>query len=322
MNQNKIMPISLNAHRVSIAPMLDWTDRHFRYFLRFICKNPVFYTEMLAAPAVVLGNREKLLQFNSKEEPLVLQLGGSDPVMMAQCASIAKDFGYRELNINAGCPSSRVQAGCFGAVLMKTPEVVADCLVKMRAVSNLPVSVKTRICLSDVPSDGFNELFKFADLVRQAGCHHLIVHARKARLNLSPKENRGERLPLNYEVVYRLKKSFPDMLITINGNIFSLEEGNTHLGFVDGVMFGRWAYANPYGLKDIDGLFYNDSHPIMSRKEILQNMIIYMQENKDKLSIICPHLAGLFYAEPFAKQYKQILMSRDLESLQAFCDKL
>lgn len=314
--------ITIPQDLISIAPMLDWTDKHFRYFLRLICRRAVFYTEMIACPAIILGDRQKLLSFNPIEEPLVLQIGGSDPKMMGQCAVIAKDFGYQALNINAGCPSSRVQAGCFGAVLMKTPQVVADCVAQMRQMSNLPVSVKTRIALSDVAGDGFQELFHFADLVKQAGCHHLIVHARKARLNLSPKENRGDKLPLNYDVVYRLKKSFPDMKITINGNVFSLDEASSHLKEVDGVMMGRIAYANPYLLSQVDSLFYHDSHNILSRKEILNQMIDYLYHHQEKLSVICPHLMGLFYATPYAKIYKQTLMNRDLLALQNFCDSL
>lgn len=311
-----------NPHKISIAPMLDWTDRHFRYFLRLICKRPVFYTEMVACPALILGKKEKLLAFDPAEQPLVLQVGGSEPQLMGQCAVYASDYGYREININAGCPSSRVQAGKFGAVLMKTPELVAACVAQMRAKSLLPVSVKTRIALIDTPGDGFDSLFKFASLVRAAGCSHLIVHARKAKLNLSPKENRGEKLPLDYNVVYQLKKSFPDMLISINGNVLSTELAQMHLNFVDGVMIGRWAYGNPYALSQIDTLFYGDSHPILSRREILECMLPYLEKNKSHLSVICPHLMGLFHGQSNAKAYKQVLMSRDLDSLKQFIQKI
>lgn len=300
---------------ISIAPMLDWTDRHFRYFLRLICRRPVFYTEMIAAPALVLGNREKLLAFHPNEQPLVLQVGGSDPRMMGMCARYAADFGYQGVNINAGCPSSRVQSGRFGAVLMQTPELVADCVAQMRAKGPLPVSVKTRICLSDVPGDGFEHLFRFADLVRQAGCTHLIVHARKAKLNVSPKENRGEKLPLNYEVVYRLKKSFPDLRISINGNILSESDMKTHLNHVDGVMIGRWAYGNPYALAGVDATFYQDMHPVLSRVQILEQMIPYIQSYVGKPTDITHHLLGLYHGCPNAKKYKQMMAAGDMEQI-------
>ncbi len=315
---NNIQAKNKELHKISIAPMLDWTDRHFRHFLRLICHRPVFYTEMVACPALILGNREKLLAFDPCEHPLVLQVGGSEPALMGQCAVFAADYGYKEVNINAGCPSSRVQAGRFGAVLMKTPELVADCVSEMRVKGGLPVSVKTRISLNGAANEGFDDLFRFASLVKQAGCSHLIVHARQARLNLSPKDNRGEKLPLNYELVYRLKKSFPDMLISINGNILSLEAAQTHLPFVDGVMIGRLAYGNPYALAETDRLFYNDSHAVPSRFDVLEEMLPYLEKNHSSLSVICPHLAGLFHGQPNAKHYKQVLMSRDLEALREF----
>ncbi len=314
----EIQEKNLLDHKISIAPMLDWTDRHFRFFLRQITKHAVFYSEMIAAPAILLGDKEKLLGYDETEHPLVLQIGGSHPSMMKECARIGADYGYKELNINAGCPSSRVQAGRFGAILMNTPELVAECVSEMKSAVNIPISVKTRISLSDVPGDGFNALFNFANLVKQAGCDHLIVHARKAKLNWSPKDNRADKMGLNYEVVYRLKKSFPDMLISINGNILSLESAQEHLVQVDGAMIGRLAYGNPYALAKVDSLFYQDNALIPSRKEILEKMIPYLEKNKDKLSIICPHLMGLFHSTPNAKIYKQILAARDLEALKNF----
>lgn len=318
---NNIQAKNKEMHKISVAPMLDWTDKHFRFFLRQITKRAVFYSEMIAMPAILLGDKEKLLGYNESEHPLILQIGGSHPDMMGQCAEIAFDYGYKEININAGCPSSRVQAGKFGAILMRTPELVADCVANMKAKSPLPVSVKTRICLSEIQGDGFESLFHFANLVKQAGCHHLIVHARKAKLNWSPKENRADKMGLNYEVVYQLKKSFPDMLISINGNVLSLESAKKHLSFVDGVMIGRLAYGNPYALSTVDEIFYNDRHTPPSRIEILQNMIPYLEKNKDQLSIICPHLMGLFHGQANAKIYKQILASRDLDSLKNFINQ-
>ena len=302
---------------LSVAPMLDWTDKHFLTFLRLICRCPVFYTEMIACPALILGNREQLLSYNSEENPLVLQVGGYDPKLMAECAKMAEEYGYQGVNINAGCPSDRVQCGQFGAVLMKTPKIVAECVANMKAVTKLPISVKTRIALSDVPDDGFESLFHFSDLVVQAGCRHLIIHARKAKLNLSPKDNR-QKLPIDYSVVYRLKKSFPDIFITINGNILSLDEAACHLKQVDGAMLGRVAYGNPYVLAEADRRFYRDHHPILSRFEVLEAFFPYLEKNQDKLSVICPHLMGLFHGQKNAKVYKQILAGRDLEALKQF----
>ena len=310
------------THQISIAPMLDWTDRHFRYFLRQITKKAVFYTEMTAMPAILLGNKDKLIGYDEVEHPLILQVGGSHPDMMADCAKYASDYGYQGVNINAGCPSSRVQAGKFGAILMKTPELVADCVSSMIAKADIPVSVKTRISLSDVQGDGFKELFHFASLMKEAGCHHLIVHARKAKLNWSPKENRAEKMPLNYELVYQLKKSFPDMIISINGNILTLEKAQEHLKHVDGAMIGRLAYGNPYVLKDVDSIFYQDNSRPLSRAEVLENMIPYLEKNNTQLSIICPHLMGLFHGQPNAKIYKQILANRDLIALKEFLKEL
>lgn len=306
------------THQISIAPMLDWTDRHFRYFLRQITKYAVFYTEMTAMPAILLGDREKLIGYNEVEHPLILQVGGSHPDMMAECAKYAYDYGYQGININAGCPSSRVQAGKFGAILMKTPELVAECVDRMVKKVPLPVSVKTRIALSDTQGDGFKELFHFASLMKEAGCHHLIVHARKAKLNWSPKENRAEKMALNYDVVYQLKKSFPDMIISINGNILSLESAREHLKCVDGAMIGRLAYGNPYALSGVDTLFYGATEQPLSRIEVLENMIPYLEKNEQYLSVICPHLMGLFHGQANAKIYKQILAARDIEKLKQF----
>ena len=311
-----------NFNKISIAPMLDWTDRHFRYFLRHICRQPLFYTEMIAVPALILGNRQQLLDYNNPEEhPLALQIGGSNPDMMGQCAKYAYDWGYQEVNINAGCPSSRVQAGKFGAILMKTPDLVADCVAEMKAKSPLPVTVKTRISLTDVGGDGFQALFHFADCVKKAGCDTLIVHARQARLNKSPKDNRGDCVPLNYDVVYRLKKSFPDMPIIINGNILSQADINKHLSYVDGVMIGRWAYGNPYALAQLDKEYYQDEHPVLSRLEILDKMIPYLEKNTRHLSIITPHLLGLYHGQPNAKRYKQTIMTSDLNELKKFINE-
>ena len=306
-----------NSELISIAPMLDWTDTHFRRFLRLICHRATFYTEMIACPALILGDAKKLLAYHPTEHPLILQVGGSDPRLMATCAQLAFDAGYKGININAGCPSSRVQSGRFGAVLMKTPELIADCVAEMTAKTPLPVSVKTRIALSDTAGDGFPELFHLTDLVTRAGCRHIIVHARKAKLNLSPKDNR-QKLPLNYEVVYRLKRSFPDIFITINGNVSSLDEAQKHLHYTDGVMIGRWAYGNPYALAEVDHRFYDDPHPILTRQEVLESFLPYLEQNQDKLSIILPHLMGLFHGQPNARRYKAALATRNLSVIKDF----
>jgi len=308
------------SEKISIAPMLDWTDRHFRYFIRLITKHATLYTEMVAAPALILGKKDQLLQYNPEEHPVILQVGGSDPKQMTLCAQMAAEYGYDGININAGCPSSRVQSGRFGAVLMKTPELVADCVAKMKAASPLPVSVKTRIALEGT-EDGFQALLHFADLVKQAGCSHLIVHARKAKLNWSPEDNR-KRLPLDYETVYRLKKSFPDMPISINGNVLTLTDAARHLEHMDGVMIGRVAYGNPYLMKDIDAQFYEDKHPIPTRTEILEQMIPYLQKNKQYLNVILPHMMGLFHGTPVSKTYKQVLNNRNLDELISFLASL
>ena len=308
------------SEKISIAPMLDWTDRHFRYFMRLITHHATLYTEMVAAPALILGKKDQLLQYNPEEHPVILQVGGSDPKQMALCAKMAADYGYDGININAGCPSSRVQSGRFGAVLMKTPELVADCVAEMRASSPLPVSVKTRIALEGT-QDGFQALLHFADLVQQAGCSHLIVHARKAKLNWSPEDNR-KRLPLDYETVYKLKKSFPDMPISINGNVLTLQAAYEHLFHVDGVMIGRVAYGNPYLMKDIDALFYNDRHTILSRTGILERMIPYIQKNEQYLNVILPHMMGLFHGTSVSKLYKQTLNNRNLEDIISFLSVL
>ena len=306
------------SEKLSIAPMLDWTDRHYRYMMRLITKHTTLYTEMIACPALILGkNKNLLLDYNPEEHPLILQVGGSEPKLMAQCAKMAYEWGYEGININAGCPSPRVQSGKFGAILLKTPQVIADCVAEMTAATPLPVSVKTRISLSDVGGDGFQELFSLTDSLKKAGCKHLIVHARKAKLNWRPKENRL-RLQVNYPLVYQLKKSFPDLSISINGDVFSLNDVPTHLKHVDGVMIGRWAYGNPYEMREADKLFYGDNHPILSRQEVVEEMIRYASAHHRQLNKILSHMIGLYRGQPNASLYKKALLSRDLDKLRTF----
>lgn len=320
MTKSSSCSADVSADLISIAPMLDWTDRHFRYFLRHICKNAMFYSEMIAAPALILGDRAKLLEYDAAEHPLVLQVGGSEPNLMARCAEYGEQWGYKAVNINAGCPSSRVQCGKFGAILMQTPMLVADCVAEMKAKVKIPITVKTRISLNTVAGDGFESLFKFSDLIHQAGCRHLIVHARQAKLNWSPKDNR-DRLPLNYELVYKLKKSFPDMFVSINGNVKSLAETAEHLKHVDGVMIGRYAYGNPYALREMDGRFWNDTRPVLSRTEILEQMLPYIEKFPGPKHYITHHMLGLYHGEPNAKAYKQIMATGDIEALKDFIKK-
>ena len=303
---------------ISIAPMLDWTDRHYRYMMRLITKKATLYTEMIACPALILGkNKNLLLDYNQEEHPVILQVGGNEPKLMAQCAKMAYEWGYDGININAGCPSPRVQSGKFGAILLKTPEIIADCVAEMAAATPLPVSVKTRIALSDVGGDGYKELFSLTDKLKKAGCAHLIVHARKAKLNWRPKENRL-RLTVNYPLVYQLKKSFPDLPISINGDVLSLSDMPKHLKHVDGVMIGRWAYGNPYELREVDKLFYGDNHPILSREEVVEEMIRYASAYHRQLNKILSHMIGLYRGQPNASLYKKALLSRNLENLKAF----
>jgi tRNA-dihydrouridine synthase A len=298
-------------HCFCIAPMLDWTDRHDRYFLRQISRNALLYTEMVTTGALINGDRKYLLAFNRAEHPLALQLGGSHPLEMAQCARWAEQAGYDEVNINVGCPSDRVRSGGFGASLMATPQVVADCVAEMRATSSLPITVKHRIGIDDQDSDG--DLEYFVQQVSAAGCKTFIVHARKAWLKgLSPKDNRNVP-PLNYVRVYRLKKEHPDLEIVINGGIKTLDEAAEHLKFVDGVMMGREAYHNPYILADVDQRFFAGKNQRITRGAILQAMLPYIEDELDRgtrLSQITRHLMGLFHGQEGARAWRRTLSEK------------
>ncbi len=310
----------MTQKEISIAPMLDWTDRHFRFFLRQICRHPLLYTEMINEHAIVLGDTKRLLDYHPSEQPIALQIGGSTPDLMAKCAVIATDYGFKEININAGCPSTRVQAGTFGACLMAKPHLVAECIDAMKDKTPLPITVKTRIALEG-DGDGYDELVRFVHCVRSAGCQKFIIHARKARLKgLTPKENR-EKMPLNYPLVYQLKQDFHDLNVIINGNITSTEAIDEHLTRTDGVMIGRRAYADPYFLATVDSLYYHDNHPVLSREEIIEKMIPYLESQTKqgiKLHTMTRHLMGLYFGQPKAKAFKQTLMLNDLDALKAF----
>jgi len=298
------------SHKFSVAPMMDRTDRHCRYFHRLLTKRSLLYTEMLHANAVLKGDTEKLLNHHPDEHPLVLQLGGSDPSALAEASSISKKFGYSEVNLNVGCPSSKVQKGRFGAVLMKEPKLVAKCISQMKEATTLPVTVKCRIGVDDM--DQNIHLDNFINEVSSAGCNTFIIHARKAWLKgLSPKDNR-EIPPLNYERVYKLKNTFPDLKFIINGGIKSLHESSIHLQHVDGVMIGREAYENPLLLAEVDSVIFSDKKVSTSRSDILKSLIPYIGDELErgtKISHITRHLMGLFRGFDGAKNMRKYLIS-------------
>ena len=297
-----------HQHRLSVAPMMDWTDRHCRYFLRLISRRVLLYTEMVTTGAILQGPRERLLAYSPDEHPLVLQLGGDEPEALATCAVIAEELGYAELNLNVGCPSDRVQNGHFGACLMRTPERVAACVDAMRARVKIPVSVKHRIGVDEL--DAYEHMAHFVSTVASSGCTNFIVHARKAWLSgLSPKENR-EIPPLRYDDVYRLKREFPHLLIEINGGIETLEQAQAHLNHVDGVMIGRAAYHNPYLLAQADALFFGDPTPPPSRAEVVAQLLPYISallEAGEPLHRVTRHMLGLYHGQVGARAFKRIL---------------
>lgn len=295
-------------HKICIAPMLGWTDRHDRYFLRLISRNVVLYTEMVTTGALINANREQLLRFDDSEHPLALQLGGSDPTAMALCARIAEDAGYDEVNINVGCPSDRVQNGAFGACLMATPEVVAECFTAMQDAVEIPVTVKHRIGIDH--QDEQRDLDNFVAQVSAAGCRTFIVHARKAWLQgLSPKENR-DIPPLNYNRVYALKAANPELEFVINGGITTLAETESHLQQVDGVMIGREAYHSPYMLAEVDKRFFAADGDVPSRGEIIAEMSEYILAELQagtRLSHITRHMLGLYRGCNGARHWRRIM---------------
>ena len=296
------------AFRFSIAPMLDWTDRHCRYFHRLLSRHALLYTEMVTTGAILYGNQQQHLQFSPEEQPLALQLGGSNPADLATCAKIGADFGYNEINLNVGCPSDRVQNGRFGACLMAEPALVADCVAAMRAVVDIPVTVKSRIGIDD--RDYYPELQDFIAASRAAGCQTFIIHARKAWLSgLSPKQNR-EIPPLRYDVVFQLKQDFPDLNIILNGGITSLTAAQEHLKQVDGVMLGREAYHNPYLLAEVDALLFNDPQPLKSRRDVILALLPYVEmqlRQGVRLHSIGRHLLGLFHGVDGARAWRRHL---------------
>jgi tRNA-dihydrouridine synthase A len=300
--------ITLKKYPLSIAPMMDWTDRHYRYFMRQITRHTLLYTEMVTSRAILHGDREKLLGFSEIEKPLVLQLGGDNPQELAECAKIAEEMGYDEINLNVGCPSERVQQGNFGACLMANPELVGECMEAMISSVKIPVSVKHRIGING--RDSYEELADFVKTVAESGCRRFIVHARIAVLQgLSPRENRTVP-PLRYEDVYRLKADFPGLMIEINGGIKTLEEVAEHLQVVDGAMLGRIAYENPYLFAGADAMFYNSCQPVPNRREIIEEMVPYLcrcQEKNIPVNRVLIHMLGLFNNQPGSKIWKRYL---------------
>jgi len=289
--------------------MLDWTDRHERYFLRLISKHALLYTEMVTTGALIHGDRKRYLQYHSVEHPIALQLGPSNPKDMASCTQMAADYGYDEVNINIGCPSQRVQKGAFGACLMLEPTLIADCITTMQDKANgIPITVKNRIGVDD--HDGYERLHYFISTIAEAGCQTFIIHARKALLkDLSPKENR-DIPPLDYPMVCQLKKDFPQLNIIINGGITTLAACKQHLQHTDGVMMGREAYHNPYLLSHIDQQFYNSPSPQPSREQILQQYFIYIQQQLkqgSKLNHMTRHILGLYHGVQGAKAWRRHL---------------
>lgn len=300
--------LQFNTHRLCLAPMMDWTDRHYRYFLRLLSRRVFLYTEMVTSGAVLHGERARLLAFNAVEHPVALQLGGSEPTALADCARIAQDWGYDEVNLNVGCPSDRVQNGRFGACLMAEPALVAECVAAMQAAVTIPVTVKTRIGIDE--RDSYPELAAFVQTVAAAGCETFIIHARKAWLKgLSPKENR-EIPPLRYDIAAQIKQDFPALSVVLNGGILGLDDSLAHLQTFDGVMLGRAAYHNPYLFAEADQRLFGDDAPILSRHEILQAFLPYVEQelaNGTRLQAMARHILGLFHGAPGGRQFRRHL---------------
>ena len=295
--------------RFCIAPMLDCTDRHERYFLRLFSPNILLYSEMITTSAILHGDRDYLLSFDRTEHPIAVQLGGSDPGVLAQVARICEDYGYDEINLNVGCPSDRVQSGAFGACLMAQPALVADCVRAMKSATTLPITVKHRTGIDD--QDSWDELVDFTRQQLEAGVDALIIHARKAWLKgLSPKQNR-DIPPLQYDWVYRLKALFPDAEMIINGGIKTLAESRLHLEHMDGVMLGREPYANPYLLAEVDSeIFGAETALAPSRLQILRAYYPYVERQLQQglaLNHITRHLMGLFHGQPNGRLWRRYL---------------
>jgi tRNA-dihydrouridine synthase A len=314
--------------KVSVAPIMDCTDRHERFFLRLISKNILLYTEMIVDEAINRGDKKKLLEFNVNEKPVALQLGGSSPNLLANATKIGEDFGYDEINLNLGCPSKKVEKNKFGACLMKEPNLVADCLSKMQAVTKLPVTIKTRIGYDDV--EDYENFYNFISTLKSTGVKTFIIHARKAMLGkFTPKQNLNIP-PLKYDYAYELKKDFPDEQIIINGGVTSTKEIKIHLKKIDGVMIGRAAYHTPYLLADIEQEIF-DNENVPSRQEVIENLIPYIKDEVKrgtKLNQIMRHTLGLFHGQTGASYWKRYLSENmcvrdaDIQKINHIMDKI
>ena len=314
--------------KVSVAPMMDCTDKHERYFLRLISKNVLLYTEMIVSEAIDRGDKNKLLSFNLNEKPVALQLGGSSPKLLANAARIGEEFGYDEINLNLGCPSKKVEKNKFGACLIKEPNLVAECLNAMHSKTKLPVTVKTRIGYNDV--EDYESLFNFINLLKSTGVKTFIIHARKAVLGkFTPKQNLNIP-PLKYEMVYNLKKDFKDLEIIINGGITSTNQIQDHLKKVDGVMIGRSVYHSPYILADIEKEIFNNNN-ILSREEIIENLVPYVKDEIKKgtrMNQIMRHTLGLFHGQTGSSFWKRYLSENmcvrdaDVKKIDHIMDKV
>jgi len=314
--------------KVSVAPMMDCTDRHERYFLRLISKNTLLYTEMIVDEAISRGNKKKLLEFNINEKPVALQLGGSSPKLLAEAAKVGEEFGYDEINLNLGCPSKKVEKNKFGACLMKEPNLVADCLSNMKSTTKLPITIKTRIGYDNV--EDYQNLYNFISILKSTGIKTFIIHARKAMLGkFTPKQNLNIP-PLKYDYVYKLKEDFPNEEIIINGGIKKTEEIREHLIKTDGVMIGRAAYHTPYLLADIEREIFKNKN-IPSRQEVIENLIPYIKDEIKKgtrLNQIMRHTLGLFHGQTGASYWKRYLSTNmcvrdaDVQKIDHIMDKV
>ena len=307
------------SHRVSVAPMLDWSDRHCRYFHRLLTRHARLYTEMVTTGALLHGDVARHLRFHAEEHPVALQLGGSEPSELAACAKLGQDWGYDEINLNCGCPSERVQRGAFGACLMNEPALVADCVKAMRDVLDVPVSVKHRIGVDRVESYAF--VRDFVGTLAEAGCGVFIVHARNAWLQgLSPKENR-EIPPLRYELVHQLKRDFPQLVVALNGGIVRTDQVAEQLQQVDGVMLGREAYHRPWWLSEWDAAFFGDAPSALTRDTVEAQMVDYMAREAavhgTSWYAIARHMLGLRHGQAGARKWRQVWSDHRLKGLDA-----
>jgi|TARA_B100001741_G_scaffold93563_1_gene76749 tRNA-dihydrouridine synthase A len=314
--------------KVSVAPMMDCTDRHERYFLRLISKNTLLYTEMIVSEAIDRGDKKKLLSFNINEKPVALQVGGSSPKLLANAAKLGEEFGYDEINLNLGCPSKKVQKNKFGACLMKEPDLVAECLSEMQNSTNLPVTIKTRIGYDDI--EDYENLYNFITKLKNTGVSKFIIHARKAVLGkFTPKQNLNIP-PLKYDVVYKLKKDFKNDQVIINGGITSTDQIQEHLTKVDGVMIGRAVYHSPYFLAEIEKNIFNNNN-VLTRQEVIESLIPYIKKeisNGTQLNQIMRHTLGLFHGQTGSSFWKRYLSENlcvrdaDIKKIDHIMDKV